>query len=119
MTFDLGDLASITTITYAEPTLWASVILTSFVAVLVGHMLGHKLGHIRNGWRRRLYGVVISLVVAVLLVVATVVLLDLLFSRYHRGMVCTVFVTPALFLPPLIGLLAERVAWRRAQASLT
>jgi hypothetical protein len=109
MTFDL-DL-SIMTIGYREPTLWAAVLLGSSVAVALGYLAGGICGAMRDRWRRRVYGVPASMVLAIGILVVTVVLLDWLFSHYHRGMVCTAFVTPALFIPMMIGLVAECVAW--------
>jgi hypothetical protein len=113
MTFELSDF-SITTIGYGEPTLWVAIALASVVAFLVGHVLGSTIGRVRDRWRRRVYGIPASGAVFVSLVVLTVMILDGLFSHYHRGMVCTVFVTPVLFIPGLVALAVERVAWRRA-----
>jgi hypothetical protein len=114
MSFDLSDF-SIMTIGYREPTLWAAVALGSGIAIAFGYLAGGAFGGIRDRWRRRLYGVAASGLLALAIVVVTVSLLDWLFIHYHRRMVCTVFVTPALFLPAILGLFVESIAWRRAR----
>lgn len=115
MSFDL----SIVTIGYSEPTLWAAVAIATALAILAGHLLGRALGRIHDPWRRRLYGLPASGLGSLAIVVVTVVLLDQIFSHYHRGMVCTAFVTPALFLPAVVGMVVECLSWtsaRRAQS---
>jgi hypothetical protein len=114
MSLDLSDF-SMTSIHYGEPTLWAAVALATAAAVLVGHVLGKAIGRVRDRWRRWLFGILASGAAALLLVVLTVLILDGLFSHYHRGMVCTVFVTPALFIPALVAVAVERLAWIRAR----
>ena len=115
MSFDLSDL-SITTIGYSEPTLWAAIVLSSIVAVSVGLVLGRTFGQVRDRWRRRLYGGLVSVVGALAFVVFTVLALETFWAHYHRGTVCTAFVTPVLLLPMLLGLAAERLAWTRTLA---
>ena len=113
MTFDLN--ASITTIGYGEPTLWAAVAAATFIAIVLGRLMGAAFGSIGDRWRRRVYGLPASGAVALLVVVLTALMLSWLFSHYYGGMVCTVFVTPALFLPAAVGIIVESVAWRRAR----
>ena len=86
MTFDLSDF-SITTIGYREPTLWAAIAIASVVAILVGYVLGRTVGRVRDRWRRRVYGISASGALFASLVLLTVMILDGLFGRYHRGMV--------------------------------
>ena len=114
MTFDLSDF-SMTTIGYAEPTLWAAVALASVIAMVAGHIIGVGFGRVRDHWRRRSYGLPASGLVSLLIVVLTVTILDGLFSQYHRGLVCTAFVAPVLLIPALIGVAVESRAWRRAR----
>ena len=113
MTFDLN--ASITTIGYGEPTLWAAVAFATVIAIGLGLLVGAAFGRIGDRWRRRVYGLPASGAVALLVVVLTVVMLGWLFNYFHGGMVCTVFITPALFLPAAVGIVVECVAWRHAR----
>ena len=113
MSFDLSELR-ITTIDYSEPTLWAAVLLSSVVGLLVGVALGSRFGRVRDRWRRRVYGGLATCIAALSVVVFTVLVLETLWAHYHQGTVCTAFVTPVLLLSMVLGLAAERLAWRRA-----
>ena len=115
MSFDLSDLG-ITTIGFAEPTLWGAVVLASLVAILVGLLMGRTVGQFGNQppW----YSLPMSGVVAFLLFPLTILIMDGLFSLFHRGMVCTVFVTPVLLIPSAVVLVTQRVARRRVRSGL-
>ena len=109
MSFDLR----IITISYDEPTLWVSVVLSALVAVLLGRRVGLWIGRIQDRWRRRVYGGLVTGATIVALLLLPDLLLYPLFSVKTGGaMVCPAFVSPALLVPALLGVGAEAIAWR-------
>jgi hypothetical protein len=108
---------SINCIEYREPLLWVSLTLGTFLGVLVARFLATILR--RKAVSRPTLILVAAVLSAPLAVVASYVILAVLYAVTHGGIACVHFVRPALAIPPFVCAAATLLVAYRSDASVT
>jgi hypothetical protein len=115
MTFDLR----IITVEYGEWTLWASLLLSTSLAVLLGVAVGRCVAAASNIWLRWLGGAVAAGALWFGMALVAFMAFQLLFMAANGGAsVCTVLVGRALIVPSIVVVGSQCMGWwmaRRAE----
>jgi hypothetical protein len=112
MTFDLR----IITVGYDEWTLWASLAISTIVAVPLGAEVGKRVARVRITWLRWLIGAVTLGALWFGMGVGSLLAFGLLFMVANGGAsVCTVLVGRALQIPSFAVVASEAFGWWRLQ----
>ena len=112
MTFDLRMI----TVDYGEWTLWASLLLSTFFAALLGVKVGRRVAAISNIWFRWLGSAVAASALGFGMALVAFMAFQVLFMAANGGAsVCTVLVDRALVVPSIVVVVGQCIGWWTAR----